>query len=102
MGKVVLTVNEARAQEGIPPLQGPMGDAPINPSLVGPWMQLTQAPEEDEGEGNPPPPLEEKQPAAKGEPDHAALAQQMAEELAGQGLAKGFGSVVPEIWRPGV
>lgn len=28
---------------------------------------------------------------AKGEPDHAALAQQMAEEMAWQGLAKGFG-----------
>ncbi len=131
MRKLVLTVNEARAQEGIPPLKGPMGDAPINPSLVGPWMQLTQAPPEgeegapppgglDESHGEPPPeeadaagdpqapqeaqeaPPDQGQAKAKGEPDHAALAQQMAEEMAGQGLAKGFGSVVPDIWRPGV
>lgn len=119
MRKLVLTVNEARAQEGIPPLKGPMGDAPINPSLVGPWMQLTQAPPEGEGGDGPPPPggLDEShgepppeeadaagdpqapqeaqdappdqgQAKAKGEPDHAALAQQMAEEMAGQGLAK--------------
>ena len=120
MRKLVLTVNEARAQEGIPPLKGPMGDAPINPSLVGPWMQLTQAPEEEaappeegggdgdpEAAGDPQAPQEDQdappdqaKAKAQGEPDHAALAQQMAEEMAGQGLAKGFGSVVPEIWRP--
>lgn len=54
--KAVLTVNEIRAEEGYEPLEGPLGDAPLNPSLVGPWMQLTQsdpedgAPEGDEGE----------------------------------------------------
>lgn len=38
--KMVLTVNEARAQEGYDALEGPLGDAPLNPSLVGPWMQI--------------------------------------------------------------
>ena len=38
----VLTVNEMRAQEGYDAMDGPLGDAPINPSLIGPWMQLSQ------------------------------------------------------------
>lgn len=41
--RLVLTVNELRAQEGYENLEGPLGDAPLNPSLVGPWMQLSQA-----------------------------------------------------------
>lgn len=46
MRKTVLTVNEIRAQEGYEAMEGPLGDAPVNPTLIGPWMQLTQAPEE--------------------------------------------------------
>jgi len=38
--KLVLTVNELRAEEGYAALPGPLGDAPINPSLIGPWMQI--------------------------------------------------------------
>jgi hypothetical protein len=41
--RLVLTVNELRAQEGYEKLEGPLGDAPLNPSLVGPWMQMAQA-----------------------------------------------------------
>jgi hypothetical protein len=37
-----LTVNEIRAQEGWPTLDNPLGDAPVNPALIGPWMQLQQ------------------------------------------------------------
>lgn len=40
--KTVLTVNEIRAQEGYSPLDGDLGDAPVNPSLIGPWMQIKQ------------------------------------------------------------
>ena len=47
--KLLLTVNEARAQEGYDTLKGPLGDAPINPSLMGPWMQLQQGGSEDGG-----------------------------------------------------
>jgi len=60
---MVLTVNEMRAQEGLDAMEGPLGDAPLNPSLIGPWMQIqqAQAPEdfggdEEEGEGGPTPP----------------------------------------------
>jgi hypothetical protein len=42
MRKMVLTVNEARAQEGYEPLDTPIGEAPLNQSLVGPWMQMQQ------------------------------------------------------------
>jgi len=41
--RLILTVNEVRAQEGYDKLEGPMGDAPLNPSLVGPWMQMSQS-----------------------------------------------------------
>ena len=41
--RLVLTVNEVRAQEGFDALDGPMGDCPVNPSLTGIWMQLQQA-----------------------------------------------------------
>lgn len=58
---LVLTVNEMRAQEGYDKMEGPLGDAPLNPSLIGPWMQVqqAQAPEDfggqEEGqEGDPP------------------------------------------------
>jgi Phage portal protein len=40
--KMLLTVNEARAEEGYEAIDGPLGDAPLNPQLITPWMQLTQ------------------------------------------------------------
>lgn len=43
MRKSVLTLNEARAEEGYDALEGPLGDAPLNPSLIGPWLQMQQA-----------------------------------------------------------
>jgi hypothetical protein len=48
--KSVLTVNEIRAEEGYEPMEGPLGDAPLNPSLIGPWMQMQQG---QQGEGAP-------------------------------------------------
>ena len=40
MRKLVLTVNEIRAEEGYQAMDGPLGDAPINPSLIQPWLQI--------------------------------------------------------------
>jgi hypothetical protein len=40
--KLVLTVNEVRAEEGYEAMEGDLGEAPLNPSLIGPWMQMTQ------------------------------------------------------------
>jgi len=45
-----LTVNEIRAQEGWDPLDGPLGAAPLNPSLVGPWMQVMTGGGQDQGD----------------------------------------------------
>lgn len=92
MRKLILTVNEARAQEGEDAMKGPLGDAPLNPSLMGAWMQLTQqqqpdygqpgAQPGDEGEGDEAAPEEGEEPA---EPDGAADeadAEQEAQETA--------------------
>lgn len=56
--KMVLSVNEIRAQEGYQASTEMWGDAPANPSLVGPWMnslQQEQQPEPDmSGDGERP------------------------------------------------
>ena len=53
--KLTMTVDEMRAEDGRKPIGGPLGDAPVNPSLVGPWMQLTQQQDgEEEDFGTPP------------------------------------------------
>lgn len=40
--KLGQTWGELRAAQDLPPVEGPMNDAPINPTLIGPWMQLQQ------------------------------------------------------------
>lgn len=52
MRKLVLTVNEARSREALPPLETELGDAPLNPTLIGPWMNITQQAKQEEGYGN--------------------------------------------------
>lgn len=64
--KMVLTVNEVRAEEGYEALEGPLGEAPLNPSLVGPWMQLSQAQPPDLGEGGAPPGQEDQEGGQEG------------------------------------
>lgn len=49
----ILTVNEMRAQEGLDKMDGPIGDAPLNPSLIGPWLQMQQQ-EQAPDTGTPP------------------------------------------------
>ena len=49
MNKLTLSLNEARAKDGLDPWKGPLGDAPLNPSLIGPWMQTQQAASQDFG-----------------------------------------------------
>lgn len=116
--KMVLTVNEARAQEGYDPLDGPIGDAPLNPSLVGPWMQLTQQQgDEQEDFGQPPEGEDEKgegeehgaqddgaggsdgEPTVgpdEGDQGGAPPAEAVGDE--GEQVAKSFGLPVLTIW----
>lgn len=116
--KMVLTVNEARAQEGYDPLEGPIGDAPLNPSLVGPWMQLTQQqgdeqedfgqpPEGDDaqGEGEEQGAQDDGAGDADGEPtvrsdegDQGGAAPAEADGDEGDPIAKSFGLPVLKIW----
>ncbi len=44
--KLILTVNELRAERGYEAMEGPLGEAPINPSLISPWMQLNAPPQQ--------------------------------------------------------
>jgi len=66
----ILTVNEMRAEEGYDKMDGPLGDAPLNPSLVGPWQALMQ----------------QEQPK-----DFGGQAQPSGEEQRGKDVPEGFG-----------
>ena len=48
--KMVLTVNEMRAQEGYDKLDETWGDAPLNPSLMGAWQAQQQQDGQDFGD----------------------------------------------------
>lgn len=51
--RLVLTVNEMRAQEGYDKYPGDLGDCPVNPSMIAPWTAMKQAeqqPQEDFGD----------------------------------------------------
>ncbi|MBP9099971.1 MAG: hypothetical protein KBF68_01055, partial [Nitrosomonas sp.] len=48
--KLVLTVNEMRAQEGYDKLTEDWGDAPLNPSLMGAWQAEQQQRQQDFGD----------------------------------------------------
>lgn len=40
--KLILTVDEMRAEEGYDKMEGPLGGAPLNPALIGAWTQMQQ------------------------------------------------------------
>lgn len=63
--KLVLTVNELRAEQGYDALNTPLGDAPLNPSLIGPWMQVMQA-QQPEDYGDPQEQEEQEEPKGDG------------------------------------
>jgi hypothetical protein len=50
MRKLLLTVNEGRAQEGYDKLKEPWGDAPLNPSLLSAWQAEQQSQNQDFGQ----------------------------------------------------
>lgn len=51
--KLILTVNEMRAQDNLPAIKEGWGDAPLNPSLIGAWQAEQQAGQEDFGTPGP-------------------------------------------------
>lgn len=78
-----LTVNEIRALEGYQEMDGPLGEAPINPSLVQPWLQLTQGPAPGD-EGAPGGPAD-----AQGGPDGADQGEPQGPQAAAEGGPQG-------------
>ena len=48
--KLILSVNELRANRGYDKMDAAWGDAPLNPSLVGAWQAEAQAGQEDYGQ----------------------------------------------------
>lgn len=78
--KMVLTVNEARAEEGYEAMDGPLGEAPLNPSLVGPWMQMTQQQDEPQDFGQPPQGGDQPDEQADGQSDTVQPSDQQADE----------------------
>lgn len=48
--KLSMTWDEMRAMDDLPPIGGDIGNAPINPSLLGAWQQSNQQQSEDYGQ----------------------------------------------------
>jgi hypothetical protein len=48
--KLILTVNEMRAQDSLEPITEAWGDAPLNPSLISAWQAEQQQGQEDYGQ----------------------------------------------------
>lgn len=48
--KLTRTVNEIRAEDGVEAAPGKWGEAPLNPTLVGPWQQEAMPQQEDYGQ----------------------------------------------------
>lgn len=70
MKKLTATLNEGRAAQGMDPIEGPLGDAPLNPNLIAPWMQIEGIGQEEEDFGDPnqaPPAEGEEPPPGEGE-----------------------------------
>ena len=87
--KLILTVDELRAEQGYEPLGGTLGDAPLNPSLMGLYMQehAPQQPSPDFG----------NVPAAEGKDQQPGSESPPNENE--QQNARPFGkSFAPRIW----
>lgn len=54
--KLSMTWNEYRALDDLPRVEGPLGDAPLNATLIGPWTQMNIQPPQDFGDPNGAPP----------------------------------------------
>ena len=106
--KTILTLNEMRSEEGYDPLKDPIGDAPLNPSLIGPWVQMQQPAEGEEmgpggepegGEEAPTPEQEGMDEAGDDKEDPAEPDVPSIDPETLMPITKSFGAVVPDIWR---
>lgn len=97
MRKLIVTWNEARQQDGYDPIEGPMGDVPLNPTLIGVWQEANQQqeqPTEDFGE-----PAQEDAPGGRGAKEGADFGSPPAgtggdkpnSKAKGEAMEKAFG-----------
>lgn len=88
--KLILSVNEMRAEDGLDKADGKWGEAPLNPSLVGVWQQEAMPPPEDYG-------TPDGQPGAGGPPggEPGQQPQDFGQDEAGGGEAQDFGQDQP-------
>lgn len=94
MRKLTLQVNEMRALNGDCSLEGGLGDAPVNPSLLGAWQQMQQ--QEDFGEEGGP-----EMPGGagdRGREDAGAQTGEDAEDYGKREPAGDFGKSFPIIY----
>jgi hypothetical protein len=95
---LTMTWNEMRAEDDLPKIPGKLGDAPLNPALMGAWQAENQQPAEDYGQ-----PGEQGQPgapadaAADGEQDFGAqgggaAADEKAQDFGSNDAADGAGA----------
>lgn len=91
--KTVLTLDEARKSRNLEALGGDLGNAPLNPTLMGVYMQMQQSKQEDYGD-----PGEYREEKGKGAPtpDDEPEAPADEEEDNGEEMQKAFG--LP-VWR---
>ena len=89
--KLILTVNEMRAQDSLQPITEAWGDAPLNPSLIGPWQAGQEQSQQDFGT-----------PGGDGEATPASDGQDFGDEGGGEddGGAPDFGDK-PALAAPG-
>lgn len=100
--KTLMTWNEARKAMNLEALEGSVGDAPLNPALMGAWQQEQQANSEDYGDPNaaggfPPGQDEQGDDGGNGEEDGGQPGDEQPEDdmfddgSGGQDMAKAFG-----------
>lgn len=84
--KLMLTVNELRAEDNLDKIEASWGDAPLNPSLIGAWQAEQQQGQEDygtpgqaDGEGAPDDGGEDYGDAGEGDQDFGGAPQEDAQ-----------------------
>lgn len=113
--KLIMSVNEMRAEDGMEKADGKWGEAPLNPSLVGVWQQEAMPQQEDFGQpGAQPGPGQDAPPEGGGEdfgqddqgdgggqdfgqPDQGDEGEQPPEQQDPAAMAKAFGLPVFKI-----
>lgn len=102
LNKLAWTWNELREAQGLKPIKDPLGDAPLNPSLIGPWLQMQQSSQQEQEDfGTPPGQPGQPGPGQdrpdQGQPDDEPPQDQ--DQPSPNDPGKPFGKAMPAIYR---